>query len=168
MFFEPFESTHLLFNSINHEWVTVPVMWTYSPILWFTAFESNTLVPRVGVVSRRRDTVWNILLFMSVHVRVSAPGNIKCKATPVSQTNYRHRQPPPHTATDAAQLSLFFFSWQWILIVKMPNKIQIELFLWILCGDHTVWWVCYDLVSFFFKPVKKWESFAVQTCLYLH
>lgn len=39
---------------------------------------------------RSEKQVWIILKFMSVHVHVSAPGNVEFKVTPASQSTYGH------------------------------------------------------------------------------
>lgn len=45
---------------------------------------------KAGGVIRSEKQVWIILKFMSVHVHVSAPGNVEFKATPASQSTYGH------------------------------------------------------------------------------
>ena len=101
---EPFESTHLQFNSINYEWVTSPAMETDPPRLWFTAIESNSLVLRGTRVIPGEETQYGtlyyswVLMFMWVHLE---SWNVK---------PHLHLKPtmgmdslPPHTAHDHKQ-----------------------------------------------------------------
>lgn len=84
-------SDHRLFTSISNDaWVTSSQMVhrsTYTGC--FGCYWNSGELRGTGVIPWEK-LVWNILLFMSVHVHVSAPGNVKYKATPESQSNYGH------------------------------------------------------------------------------
>lgn len=61
---------------------------TRDPLTQCRRYYGSTQPLKAARVIHPEKLVWIILKFMSVHVRVSAPGNVKFKATPASQSTY--------------------------------------------------------------------------------